>query len=150
MQPQIFLTISLIVSLQITRGGVLENVLGLEDTFWSHWPGSLKSSKIALSSAQGQHYFWTVQISLKNARNLGENLQTFFWVPSRRDRLKKNVWRPFFFENTRVCVLGFWPWPREGLSLASKFFCVLGLEPCVLDSTSANYIWVRPQVLGLH
>ena len=41
------------------------------------------------------------------------------------------------------------PWPREGLSskrlslaLASDFFCVLGLglglEPCVLDSTSAN------------
>ena len=37
------------------------------------------------------------------------------------------------------------PWPREGLSseglslaLASDFFCVLGLglEPCVLDSTS--------------
>ena len=39
------------------------------------------------------------------------------------------------------------PWPREYLSserlslaLASDFFCVLGLglEPCVLDSTSAN------------
>ena len=44
------------------RGGVLE------DTFWSPWPWprrsspwpwprSLKSSKIALSSARGQHYF---------------------------------------------------------------------------------------------
>ena len=36
------------------------------------------------------------------------------------------------------------PWPRdslssEGLSLASDFFCVLGLEPCVLDSTSDCY-----------
>ena len=41
------------------------------------------------------------------------------------------------------------PWPREilsserlslALALASDFFCVigLGLEPCVLDSTSAN------------
>ena len=37
------------------------------------------------------------------------------------------------------------PWPRECLSserlslaLASDFFCVLGLEPCVLDSTSAR------------
>ena len=58
------------------RGGVLEDVLGLEDvledTFWSPWPWpwprrsspwpwpwprSLKSSKIALSSARGQHYF---------------------------------------------------------------------------------------------
>ena len=43
------------------------------------------------------------------------------------------------------------PWPRECLSserlslaLASDFFCVLGLglglEPCVLDSTSDNYV----------
>ena len=57
-----------------SRGGVLEDVLGLEDvledTFWSPWPWprrsspwpwpwprGLKSSKIALSSARGQHYF---------------------------------------------------------------------------------------------
>ena len=42
-----------------TRGGVLEDVLGLEDTFWSPWPWprSLKTSKIVLSSARGQHYF---------------------------------------------------------------------------------------------
>ena len=42
-----------------TRGGVLEIVLGLEDTFWSSWPWpqSLKSLKIAQSSARGQHYF---------------------------------------------------------------------------------------------
>ena len=42
------------------------------------------------------------------------------------------------------------PWPREGqsseeLSLASDFFCVLGLglglEPCVLDSNSVNQIF---------
>ena len=50
------------------RGGVLEDVLGLkdvlEDAFSSPWPRSLKSlasklwfSKIALSSARGQHYF---------------------------------------------------------------------------------------------
>ena len=60
----------------LIRGGVLEDVLGLEDvledTFSSPWPWpwprrsspwpwpwprSLKSSKIALSSARGQHYF---------------------------------------------------------------------------------------------
>ena len=147
----------------VSRGGVLE------DTFWSPWPRSLKSSKIALSSARGQHYFWTVEISLENARNLAENLQRpFFLVSSSRDRLKKTFWRPFlpnkifwrsffwdrlkkifgdifFLENTCVCVLG--PWPREGLSLAldSNFFCVLGLglEPCVLDSTSVCelYFW---------
>ena len=50
----------------------------------------------------------------------------------------------FFLESTCACVLGPWAWPRAFLSLASKvsvlglgFFCVLGLEPCVLDSTSA-------------
>ena len=43
----------------VFRGGVPEDVLGLEDTFSSPWPWprSLKSSKIALSSARGQHYF---------------------------------------------------------------------------------------------
>ena len=56
----------------------------------------------------------------------------------------------FFLESTCACVLG--PWPRAFLSLASRvsvpgkavlglglgFFCVLGLKPCVLDSTSEN------------
>ena len=67
---------------------------------------------------------------------LKKSFKTFFW-----DRLKKNF-EDLFSENTGVCVFGPWPWPREGLSLASKFFCVLGLslEPCVLDSTSACYI----------
>ena len=42
-----------------TRGGLHEDVLGLEDTFWNSWPWprSLKSSKIALSSTRGQRYF---------------------------------------------------------------------------------------------
>ena len=63
----------------------------------------------------------------------------------------------FFLESTCACVLGPWPWPRAFLSLASRvsalgkavlglrlgFFCVLGLglEPCVLDSTSANMVF---------
>ena len=39
----------------------------LDDTFSSPWPWprSLKSSKIALSSARGQHYFLTVKICCK-------------------------------------------------------------------------------------
>ena len=57
----------------------------------------------------------------------------------------KNIFEDLFFlENACACVLG--PWPREVLSsetlslaLASDFFCVLGLEPCVLDSTSARH-----------
>ena len=63
---------------------------------------------------------------------------------------------PFFLESTCACVLG--PWPRECLSskrlslaLASDFFCVLGLglESCVLDSTSAYLpiIALRPGTL---
>ena len=62
----------------------------------------------------------------------------------------------FFLESTCACVLGPWPWPRAflslasrvsvlgkavlGLDLASDFFCVLGLglEPCVLNSTSGE------------
>ena len=54
------------------------------------------------------------------------------------------------------CVLGLWPWPQPFLSLASRgsvfesrslasasdFFRVLGLEGCVLDSTSDSYITV--------
>ena len=70
----------------------------------------------------------------------------------------ENAWKKFlktcFLENTSSCVLCPWPWPRSFLSLASRgpvlgkavlgldlgFFCVLGLglEPCVLDSTSAH------------
>ena len=80
------------------------------------------------------------------------------------DRLKNFCEDLFFFgEHLRLCpwflalassipVLGLesvcprkgcpWPWPRiffGSLALASDFFCVLGLglEPCVLDSTSA-------------
>ena len=67
---------------------------------------------------------------------------------------EKFLWRPFFFFWRAFAlvslVLGLGlehscPWPRECLSserlflaLASDFFCVLGLEPCVLDSTSVN------------
>ena len=122
----------------VTRGGVLE------DTFWSPWPWlwSLKFSKIALSSARGQHYFWTVEISLENAWNLAENLQRpFFWFPQVEIAWKKilktfffeiawtKILKTFFWEHLRLCpwslasrgsVLGLglenflcpWPWPR--------------------------------------
>ena len=70
------LALLLLYCLITVRGGVLEDVLGLEDVledrFWSPWPWpwprrsspwpwpwprGLKSSKIGLSSARGQHYF---------------------------------------------------------------------------------------------
>ena len=83
-------------------------------------------------------------------KNFCEDLFFFFFFG---DRLKNFCEDIFFFfgEHLRfvslVLGLGFehsCPWPREclsseRLSLASHFFCVLGLglEPCVLDSTSA-------------
>ena len=158
----------------IVRGVVLEDVPGhedvLKDTFWSPWPWprrsspwpcprGLKSSKISLSSARGQHFFlncWNFVERLKKIfkrRFLLENawkkfLKTFFLKSS-----EKKFWRPFFLETLALVslVLGlglehFCSWPRECLSsetlpLASDFFCVLGLglEACVLDSTTGNY-----------
>ena len=79
---------------------------------------------------------------------------------------EKFLRRPFFLEIARkIFVMTFFfffwralalvslvlgleqscPWPREclsseRLSLASDFVCVLGLEPCVLDSTSAKWL----------
>ena len=61
----------------------------------------------------------------------------------------KKIFEDLFFENTCASVLGLersCPWPRDGLlpkglSLALDCFCVLGfglgLEPCVLEFTSA-------------
>ena len=69
------------------------------------------------------------------------------------DRLK-NFCEDLFFFWRALALVSFGPWPRAFLSLASRvsvlgkavlglgFFCVLGLglglEPCVLDSTSGN------------
>ena len=145
-------------SVAVVRGGVLEDVLGLEDTFWSPWPWprrsspwpwprGLKSSKIGLSSVRGQHYFLNCQNVVERLKNFLENV--FLWRS-----LEKFLWRPFFWRALALVylVLGLGlehscPWPRECLSseslslvLASDFFCVLGfgLEPYVLDSTSGS------------
>ena len=60
----------------------------------------------------------------------------FFW-----DRLKK-IFRTFFLENTCVCVLG--PWPREGLSLALKFFVFLALASSLVSSTPPLHLFLFP------
>ena len=132
----------------IIRGGVLEDVLGfedvLEDTFWSPWPRGLKSSKIGLFSARGQHFFLNRWSFVDRLKKILEGV--FYWR-----KTEKNF---ELFDNTCPCVLSPWlglehscPWPREGLSseglylaLASNDFWVLGLglEPCVIDSTSGN------------
>ena len=78
--------------------------------------------------------------TLETSRKICEDL---FLFCSSEDHPKKNFIRPFFMENTCVCVFGPRPCPREDLSLAlaSKFFCVLGLglEPHFFDSISASH-----------
>ena len=75
----------------------------------------------------------------------------------------KTFLKTFFLGNACSCVFGPWPWPRAFLSLASRgsvlgkavlglglgFFCVLGYEPCVLDSTSGitvSGLWLVSRV----
>ena len=84
------------------RGGVLEDVLGLEDRFWSPWPWprGLKSSKI----------FWIVKILWSAGKVFRK---TFFCG----DRLKNFCEDFFFWEHLCLCP---WPWPRAFLSLASR------------------------------
>ena len=111
--------------------------------------------------------FWKTFFCGDRKKNFCEDL-FFFW-----DRLK-NFCEDlffFFFGRSPKKFLWFWralalvslvlglglehscPWPRECLSLerlslalASVFFCVLGLEPCVLDFTSdiqhKLYLWL--------
>ena len=75
-------------SLVMIRGGVLEDVLGLEDvledTFWSPWPWpwprSVRSLKIALSSARGQHYFLTRWNFVGKRQKHRENFANTFFV----------------------------------------------------------------------
>ena len=82
---------------------------------------------------------------LKNCPVLGSRTALFFkWLKFCRsaknvfldrffgDRQKK-FFEDLFLENTSVCVLG--PWPRAFLSLASDFFCVLGLGRKLVSST---------------
>ena len=134
-----------------SRGGVLE------DTFWSPWswprksspwpwPQSLKSSKIALSSARGQHYFLNrLNLVGKRQKPRGKFAKTFFvflnWRSPENKLFKtyfawKKFWRPFFvFEYKCTCVLGPWPWPRIffvslALSFVSSTPPLLGSFPC--------------------
>ena len=132
-------------------GGVLEDVLGLEDvledTFWSPWPrGLIVLENWPCPRLEDSTIFWIVKI-LWGARKIF--WKTFFCG----DRLKNVCEDLFFFWRALALVslvLGLGlehscPWPREclsseRLSLASDFFRVLSLclEPCVLESTSVT------------
>ena len=136
-----------------TRGGVLEDVLGLEDvledTFWSPWPRGLKSSKIGLSSARGQHY-------VLNCLNFLERLKNFLENVSLWRSPEKFLWRPFFLGGalalvslaSSIPVLGLesvcprkgcpwsWPWPRI-------FFVSLALASNLVSSTPPLIITLK-------
>ena len=154
-----------------TRGGVLEDVLGLEDVledrFWSPWPWpwprGLKSSKIGLSSARGQQYFWIAKI-------LWSGWKIFWKAFFRGDRLKnfcedfffffffleiawkifvKTFFFFFFWRALALCVFGPWPWPRAFLSLASRV-SVLGKAVLGLGFFLCPWPWPRALCPRLH
>ena len=110
----------------LTRGGVLEDVLGfedvLEDTFWSPWPWPRRSSprKLACPRLEDSTSCWIVKILWSAWK--------FFWKTFFcEDRLKKIFfWRALALVSlalaSSIPVLGLesvctrkgcpWPWPR--------------------------------------
>ena len=125
--------------------------LGLEGQVLGLGLEASSPRKLACPRLEDSTIFWKVKI-------LWSGWKIFWKALFRGDRLKNICEDLFFFffgEHLRFVslVLGLGlehscPWPRECLSserlslaLASDFFCVLGLglEPCVLDSTSAIY-----------
>ena len=60
-------------------------------------------------------------------------LKTFLFVFFFRRSPENFSWRPFFWEHLHL-----YPW-AEHSPLASDLFCVLGLEPCVLDSIDLRF-----------
>ena len=67
---------------------------------------SLKSLKIALSSAREQHFFWIVEILFENAKNLAENLEDLFLFSSFGDCLKILFKDVFFWRSLApVCLV---------------------------------------------
>ena len=129
-----------------------------------NWPflGSRTALFFELLKFRGalEKFFWKTFFCGDRLKNFREERLFFFFG----DRPKKFLWRPVFFCRALALVslvigLGFehsCPWLREclsseRLSLASDVFCVLGLglEPCVLDSTSAIPIVQNFVLLGI-
>ena len=100
------------------RGGILEDVLGLEDTFSSPWPQVLENC-LVLGSRTALFFEW-----LKFWRSA----EKFFLDCLFLEIDGKKILRLFFLgKHLHLC-----PW-----SLAPSIPVLgLGLKPCVLDSTS--------------
>ena len=105
------------------RGVVLEDVL--EDTFWSPWPWlrrsspwpqSLKSSKIALSSAWGLHYFFEpFEFSWKTPEVSGKICVDLFCFPLLEVARKIVLETCFFWDRLKIFleICFFWRSPEK-------------------------------------
>ena len=130
--------------------------LGLEGQVLGLGLEASSPRKLACPRLEDSTIFWKVKILWSGWK--------IFWKAFFVEIAWKIFVKTFFFffgEHLRFVslVLGLGlehscPWPRECLSserlslalaLASDFFCVLGLglEPCVLDSTSASYAFLH-------
>ena len=123
------------------RGGDLEDVLGLEDvwamaiTFFPLYFGNRKKYRGKFEKT----FFFFGERVIFRGKLASPRAKTFFILLFGGSL--KILLRTFFLDNT--CALC--PWSLalasrgsvfEKSSLALDFFCVLGLEGCVLDSTS--------------
>ena len=117
----------------LSRGGVLEDVLGLEDVLEGPILKSLASQPQVLENcpvlgSRTVLFLNSWNFVRKRHKPCGKSAKIFFLVSSSKDRLKKNFWRPFspeknfwrpffwdrlkkilrtfFWRNTCVCVLG--------------------------------------------
>ena len=108
--------------------------------------------KISLENARNlaenlqRPFFWFLQVEIARKKIFKDlfRLKKKCWEPFFWDCLKKNFENLFFWRTLasvslvlglgleRVCP---WPWPREGLSLASKFFVSLALASSLVSST---------------
>ena len=100
------------------RGGVLDDVLGFEDTFWSLGLEASSPRKLPCPRLEDSTIFWTVEILMENAWNLAENLRRPFFVLS-GDRQKKVFWRPFSPEKN---FLNLFFWNRLKKLIEDLFF----------------------------
>ena len=127
------------VTMLHSRGGVLENVLGLEAS---------SPRKLACLRLEDSTIFWNVKI--EHLKNFCEDLFFFFWRSP-----EKFLWRPFFFWRAlalvslalswsipvlcleRVCPRKGCPWPRIFfVSLASS---LVSSTPPLLHSSHVGY-----------
>ena len=126
-----------------SRGGVLKDVLGLEDTFWSPWPWPRVLENWPVLGSRTAVFFWIVKILWSAWKIFWKTFfcwrspEKFLWRPLFFwDRLKNfcvDLFLFFFGEHLRLC-----PW---SLALASSI-PVLGLES-VCPRKGCPWPWPR-------